>query len=142
MTEFTPWSALAGGLLIGSAAVILLWLTGRIAGVSGILNGALSAAGLSEGWWRIAFLVGLVAGAGAVFQLAPEKVAHADFPAWILALAGYLVSLGTTMGSGCTSGHGVCGLGRFSARSLAATLTFLLAGMATVYVMRHVLRAN
>jgi len=139
VTEFTPWTALGGGLLIGLAAVLLLWLTGRIAGVSNILNGAMTTDRPTDQLWRLAFLIGLIAGAAAYFYLGPGQAPQADNPTWITASAGFLVGLGTTMGSGCTSGHGVCGLGRLSVRSLAATLTFLLAGMATVFVVRHVL---
>jgi uncharacterized membrane protein YedE/YeeE len=137
MTEFTPWSALAGGLLIGTAATILLWLNGRIAGVSGILNAVISR---ERRAWQVAFLAGILVGAAVVFYaghgMAP---AGRGTPFWVTALAGLLVGFGTTMGNGCTSGHGVCGLGRLSIRSLAATLMFLAAGMLTVYVVRHVL---
>jgi uncharacterized protein len=139
VTEFTPWAALAGGALIGLAAVVLLWLTGRIAGVSGILNGVLSAPPPAGGWWRVAFLGGIIAGAAAYFYFGSGPAPQSGNPVWATALAGFLVGVGTTMSGGCTSGHGVCGLGRLSLRSLVATLTFLLLGIVTVFVVRHVL---
>ena len=139
-TEFTPLSAAIGGLLIGSAAVVLLWLDGRIAGVSGILSGVFPPASIAQGAWRLAFIVGLVTAAGAWLNFGPGQGAIPEFRGWITVSAGFLVGLGTAMGSGCTSGHGVCGLGRLSVRSLAATITFVAFGMLTVYVVRHVLR--
>jgi hypothetical protein len=138
MTHFTPLTALAGGLLIGAAAVLLLWLNGRIAGISNIAGG-LVAFRQGDVLWRLLFLGGLVAGAAlyyAWFGTAPG--ARPNFPGWLLAIAGVLVGFGTSLGSGCTSGHGVCGLGRLSARSLVATLVFLVTGIATAVVVRHV----
>lgn len=138
MSNFTPLSALAGGLLIGSAAALLLWLNGRIAGVSNIASG-LFARKRGDILWRFLFLGGLVAGAGLYYGLFGNiPVARAHFPGWLLAVAGVLVGLGTSFGSGCTSGHGVCGLGRLSLRSLVATITFLLAGVLTTFVVRHI----
>lgn len=139
MENFTPLSALAGGLLIGGAAVLLLWLNGRIAGISGIFNGAL-AAHAGDTAWRGAFIAGLLLGGAAWWHLTPQVfVPRSGFPlAWLLA-GGFLVGFGTRLGSGCTSGHGVCGLGRRSLRSVAATATFVATGMASVFVMRHVL---
>ena len=135
-TAFTPVSALAGGLLIGLAALLLYALLGRIAGISGILNNAIETRG--DRGWRIAFLLGMVAAATAWFAF-DGAVPRAGFPLpWLLA-AGVLVGFGTRIGSGCTSGHGVCGLARLSRRSLAATLAFMGAGIATVFVLRHVL---
>ena len=138
MENFTPVSALVGGLLIGGAATLLLWLNGRIAGISNIANGLLD-------WkrgdllWRLLFLAGLVAGAGVFYALfGHAPVARPDFPARLLVIGGVLVGFGTSLGSGCTSGHGVCGLGRLSMRSLAATLIFLVTGIVTTYVVRHV----
>ena len=133
-TEFTPVAALVGGSLIGLAAVALLALNGRIAGVSGILNGAVRR---GQPYWQIAFLLGLAAGA-APFVIGDGSL-HVGRPIGTAIIAGLLVGFGTSMGGGCTSGHGVCGLGRLSARSLAATITFLIAGVATVYLVRHVL---
>lgn len=128
---------LGGGALIGLASVALLALDGRIAGVSGILGGLLSAPG--DRPWRLAFLAGLPLGAGIVSMLAgglPQVIAGSPL---LLAVAGLLVGIGTRLGSGCTSGHGICGLARRSPRSLAATLTFIAAGMLTVFVVRQVL---
>lgn len=136
--EFTPWSALAGGVLIGLAAAGLLLFNGRIAGISGILGGLLSPA-RADIAWRIAFVLGLLA-APTIWMMAadaPEINVDAGYPA--LAVAGLLVGIGTRYGSGCTSGHGVCGLSRFSPRSLVATLSFMAAGFVTVYIIRHLL---
>lgn len=135
-THFTPLSALTGGLLVGAAAVALALLNGRIAGVSGIVGGLLRP-NAKDAAWRAAFVTGLVA-APVLFRLfaaLPEIRVDASWP--VLLCAGLLVGLGTRYGSGCTSGHGVCGLSRLSPRSLAATLTFMAAGFATVYVVRH-----
>lgn len=135
--HFTPLSAAVGGGLIGLAASALILANGRVAGVSGVLGGALQRAP-GDLAWRLAFLGGLlVAG-----LLAGERSAPLDPGAGLLplALAGILVGAGTRYGGGCTSGHGVCGLSRGSVRSLAATLTFMGAGFATVFVSRHVLR--
>jgi uncharacterized membrane protein YedE/YeeE len=138
MENFTPASALAGGVLIGASAVLLLWLNGRIAGVSNIAAGILDWK-RGDVLWRLLFLGGLVAGAGlfyALFGGAPAP--RGGFPVWLLGLGGILVGFGTALGSGCTSGHGVCGLGRLSLRSLVATLVFLLTAIATTFVVRHV----
>jgi uncharacterized protein len=134
--HFTPWSSLAGGLLIGIAAAMLVLLNGRVAGISGILGGLL-APRRGETAWRVAFLAGLFAAplAMLLFGHAAERRIDADFA--LLAAAGLLVGAGTSYGSGCTSGHGVCGLSRLSPRSLAATAAFMLAGMATVFAVRH-----
>ncbi|MDQ6681026.1 MAG: YeeE/YedE family protein [Pseudomonadota bacterium] len=135
---FTPWTALAGGVLIGSAASLLVLLNGRIAGISGIIGGLLRPVQGDVGW-RAAFVLGLIA-APALYALAaavPRPVIDASWGA--LVLAGLLVGIGTRYGSGCTSGHGVCGLSRGSPRSLAATAAFMGAGVATVFVARHLL---
>jgi uncharacterized membrane protein YedE/YeeE len=135
-TVFTPVTALAGGVLIGFAALLLYALLGRIAGISGILNNAIETRG--DRGWRIAFLLGMVAAATAWFAF-DGAAPRTGFPLpWLLA-AGVLVGFGTRIGSGCTSGHGVCGLARLSRRSLVATLAFMGAGIATVFVLRHVL---
>jgi uncharacterized membrane protein YedE/YeeE len=139
MTHFTPYTALGGGVLIGAAAVLLLYLNGRIAGISGILNGAL-ARHKGDTAWRVAFLLGMMAGGGAFWWLTPHAFEpRQGFPVPMLLVAGFLVGFGTRLGSGCTSGHGVCGLGRRSLRSLVATATFVGFGMLTVYVTRHLL---
>jgi hypothetical protein len=131
------FQALGGGVLIGTAAVLLLWSTGRIAGVSSVAGNLIfSKAG--DRLWRVLFLLGLVAGAAIYYTVyGNAPVARHDFPAGLLAAAGLLVGFGTSLGRGCTSGHGVCGLGRLSKRSLAATITFLSIGIATAVIARH-----
>ena len=121
--------AAAGGALIGAAAVLLLWLNGRIAGISGILNGTFSTH-WSESAWRIAFIVGIVAG-GFVYQwtTASVLIERSDFPVWMTVTAGLLVGFGTRLGGGCTSGHGICGISRLSIRSIVATALFVFVGM-------------
>jgi hypothetical protein len=134
--HFTPWASLAGGLLIGVAAAMLVLLNGRIAGVSGILGGIVSARPGEIGW-RFAFIGGLLI-APALMRLVaslPGPRIEAGFAT--LVVAGLAVGIGTSYGSGCTSGHGVCGISRLSPRSLAATAAFMLAGMATVFAVRH-----
>ena len=128
---------IGGGVLIGLAAVTLLALNGRIAGVSGILGGLLSAT--TDRPWRLAFVAGLPLGAAIVAGLTHGLPQQILAPPWLLVAAGLLVGVGTRLGSGCTSGHGICGLARRSPRSLAATLTFIGAGMLTVFIVRHVL---
>lgn len=135
--NFTPWTALGGGLLIGAAAAAFVLFNGRIAGISGILGGLLRPA-RGDLAWRIAFLAGLVV-APLLYQLvAPLPPMRIDATGAMLVTAGLLVGLGTRYGAGCTSGHGVCGLSRRSPRSLVATASFMAAGFATVYVVRHV----
>ena len=139
MGNFTPLSALAGGVLIGLASVWLLAANGRIAGISGILHGlvgGMSASPPGDRGWRIAFLAGLLA-AGFLWSMAFPTEQNQAGPA-VMALAGLLVGFGTRLGGGCTSGHGVCGLGRLSLRSLVAVIVFMAAGMLSVYVVRHV----
>lgn len=134
--SFTPWSAAAGGALIGAAAGALVLLNGRIAGISGIL-GALLRPARGEVAWRLAFIAGLLAAPLLVRAFATLPAVRIDANLGVLAASGLLVGLGTRLGSGCTSGHGICGLSRLSARSLAATLCFMCAGFATVFVLRH-----
>ena len=131
MIEFTPISALIGGALIGLAAVLLLMLNGRIAGISGIINGALTVKP-GDRLWRVLFLLGLVIG-GLIYQTSTGSalVTRESFSLTQLVTAGLLVGFGTRVGSGCTSGHGVVGIARLSPRSIVATLTFLAAGMLT-----------
>ncbi|WP_298232220.1 YeeE/YedE family protein [uncultured Azohydromonas sp.] len=139
-SAFTPWPALAGGVLIGLAAALLVLLNGRIAGISGVLAGLLKPA-KGDVAWRAAFVLGLV-GAPLVYRLvAALPLPRIDAGFGAVMLAGLLVGLGTRYGSGCTSGHGVCGLSRLSPRSLVATLAFMGAGFATVFVLRHLLGA-
>ena len=129
MTEFTPVSALVGGALIGLAAALLFAFNGRIAGVSGIVHTAVRRPS-GDTLWRVLFVVGLIAGgAMAIYGLPSSYSAREGYPPALLVIAGLLVGLGTRMGSGCTSGHGVCGIARASKRSLLATATFLVVGM-------------
>ena len=136
MFEYT--TPLIGGLLIGVSAVALMFLLGRIAGVAGIVWSAITAQ--PDNAWRWLFIVGLVIGALLYHLLSgvpyPQPSA---LPWWQAVVAGLLVGVGVRMGSGCTSGHGVCGIGRLSPRSLAATITFMATGVLTVYVVRHLL---
>lgn len=135
---FTPWSALAGGVLIGVATALFLLMNGRIAGISGVVGGLLKPR-RGDIAWRVAFVLGLAAAPAVYALLAARPGLHIAASNGALVLAGLLVGVGTRYGSGCTSGHGVCGLSRFSPRSLVATLSFMAAGFATVFVMRHVL---
>jgi uncharacterized protein len=139
VVDFTPVSALAGGAMIGLAAAGLWWLLGRLAGVSNILGTAITARSEDSGW-RFAFLAGLLA-AGLLAILAFPQSVHFRLEAGYgqVILAGLLVGLGTQLGSGCTSGHGVCGVSRLSLRSIVATLTFMTAGLVAVYMVRHLL---
>ena len=138
----TGWiTALFGGVLIGIAATLLLWSLGRIAGISGIVNG-IGSASRGDRAWRVAFVIGMMAAGALVLQFVPAPPRMQTGATPLLLTAGFLVGFGTRMGNGCTSGHGVCGLGRLSWRSLAAVLTFMSAGIATVYVMRHLLVAG
>ena len=136
--HFTPWSSLAGGLLIGVATAMFLLLNGRIAGISGILGGLLRPMAGDIGW-RVAFILGLLAAPLVYGLVAPLPSVQIDADAASLVMAGLLVGVGTRYGSGCTSGHGVCGLSRLSPRSLIATATFMAAGFVTVFMVRHVL---
>lgn len=133
---FTPGSALAGGLLIGAAASLLVLLGGRIAGISGILGGLLRRVP-GERAWRLAFLAGLVASPWVYAAVAAPLHARIDAGWGLLLAAGLLVGVGTRYGAGCTSGHGVCGLSRLSWRSAVATGAFMAAGFVTVFVARH-----
>jgi hypothetical protein len=135
--QFTPLSALTGGAVIGLAAASLILLNGRIAGISGIVGGLLKANKGDMGW-RIAFISGLIAAplAWQLFMTLPPVHIEAGYT--LMAVAGLIVGLGTRYGSGCTSGHGVCGLSRLSPRSIVATLVFMGTGFTTVYLIRHV----
>jgi uncharacterized membrane protein YedE/YeeE len=133
--HFTPWSALLGGALIGLAASLLLAANGRIAGVSGMLGG-LVAPVRGEVGWRALVLAGLVVGAFVASTLLPGQVGSSPRPLWLVAVAGLLVGVGTRLGNGCTSGHGVCGISRLSVRSLAATGTFMVTGALAAWLAR------
>lgn len=145
-THFTPWSALAGGGLIGLVAASLFLGLGRIAGISGIL-GSLLDGHSAEAGWRLAFLCGLLLAPGLWAVVVPgglplaERTVDAPGGWAVLIVAGLLVGFGTRLANGCTSGHGVCGLARFSRRSLVAVLCFMGSGMATVFVSRHAMGA-
>ena len=137
MEHFTPVQALVGGLLIGTAATLTLWTSGRIAGISGILAGSLFQKG-QEAFWRGLFLCGLLLG-GATYSLFNSGLEIETEATPLMTIrAGLLVGFGNRMGNGCTSGHGVCGIARFSRRSLVATITFMMVAMLTVWVIRHV----
>lgn len=136
MTEFTPVASTVGGLLIGIASALMLWLNGRIAGISGIVGGILGPRG-SDRAWRIAFLSGLLVGGIVAYRLMPPQFGTSPTSVPGLVIAGLLVGVGTRLGSGCTSGHGVCGISRLSVRSLTATGIFMLVAAVTVFVHRH-----
>ena len=136
--HFTPGMSLLGGVLVGVSSALFILANGRIAGISGILGGLLSRKP-GDMLWRIAFLLGLVAAPAAIVALTGPLTATIEANTEVLVIAGLLVGIGTRYGAGCTSGHGVCGLSRLSPRSLVATLAFMGAGMAIVFVMRHLL---
>lgn len=136
--HFTPWASLGGGVLIGASAALLVLLNGRIAGISGILGGLLRPA-RGDVNWRIAFVVGVVIAPLAFGLFIPLPSVQIDAATSTLIAAGLLVGIGTRYGSGCTSGHGVCGLSRLSPRSMVATAAFMAAGFITVFVVRHLL---
>ena len=136
--EFTPWMSLAGGVLLGIASALFILLSGRLLGISGILGGLLRPLRGDTGW-RIAFLAGLLAAPLAWSLFAQPVMPRIEAGPVILVVAGLLVGWGTRYGSGCTSGHGVCGLARLSLRSLLAMLSFMATGFVTVFLMRHVL---
>lgn len=138
MDEPNVIGGIIGGALIGCAAVLLLWLNGRIAGISGILGGLITTPASDERAWRFAVIMGLITGAGLYSLFADGLPLDLQAEGATLALAGLLVGLGTRLGSGCTSGHGVCGLARRSPRSLVATVLFMAVAAVTVYLTRHV----
>ena len=138
MANFNWINALLGGILIGFSATLLLAFNGRIAGISGIFNGAIAFS--KQEVWRWMFILGMLLG-GIFYEygLASQPTPRSTFAFWAMIFGGFLVGFGTRMGGGCTSGHGVCGLGRLSLRSLVAVLTFLITAILTVFVVRHVL---
>jgi uncharacterized membrane protein YedE/YeeE len=139
MIEPNLVGGLAGGALIGLAAVLLLLVNGRVAGVSGIIGSLLTGSVAGDRLWRIAFVLGLVAGAGLYALAMDGLVLELQAQGLTVMVAGFLVGVGTQLGSGCTSGHGVCGIARLSKRSIWASATFIGVGVLTVYVMRHLL---
>ena len=139
--HFTPWASLTGGVLLGVASAMFILLNGRILGISGILGGLLPPK-LGDSVWRIAFLLGMFSAPLVFTALAPAGFASApriDATELTVIAAGLLVGIGTRYASGCTSGHGVCGLSRMSPRSLVATLSFMGAGFIAVYLIRHII---
>ena len=138
MENFTPIPAFIGGMLIGLSAVIMLLFNGRITGISGIMDGIAVNSKSGDRIWRICFLFGLVLG-GFLFNLTlPDSfIPREGFSLSLLIIGGFVVGIGTRMGSGCTSGHGICGIARFSQRSILATVVFMLTGGITVYIIRH-----
>ena len=138
--NFTPWTALAGGALIGAASALFILFNGRIAGITGILGGLLRPK-LRDIGWRLAFILGLAAAPAVWLSFAPLPDIQIEASDTLLAVAGLVVGIGTRYGSGCTSGHGVCGISRLSRRSIIATLAFMATGVLTVYVVRHLLGA-
>ncbi|MFN0191197.1 MAG: YeeE/YedE family protein [Aestuariivirga sp.] len=139
-TEFTPWAGLTGGILIGLSAVVLMAFNGRIAGASGIFGELFTLNWGDEFRWRLVFVIGMLVGAAWSGLLFFDSSAIAFSGNWpTIAAAGLLVGAGTCLGSGCTSGHGICGLARLSKRSLAATCTFMAVAIVTVFVTRHVI---
>jgi hypothetical protein len=140
MEHFTPFASTLGGLLIGLSAAMLLLFNGKIAGISGILGRIVAPDAGGDVGWRVAFLAGLVAGGGAMYFASPPLFEVAVERSWMaVAAAGLLVGFGTRLGSGCTSGHGVCGIGRASPRSLVSVLTFVAVGALVVFLVRTVL---
>lgn len=137
-THFTPWASLAGGILLGLASALFILVNGRILGISGIVGGLLRPVKGDTGW-RLAFLAGMLAAPLLYFVVAGPTAPRIDAGWATVVIAGLLVGVGTRYGSGCTSGHGVCGLSRLSPRSLVATLAFMGAGFVTVYLARHAL---
>jgi uncharacterized membrane protein YedE/YeeE len=140
-THFTPWASLSGGVLLGVAAALFILLNGRVLGISGILGGLLPLKP-GDAAWRIAFVLGMAAAPMVFMALAPAGFLPApriEAGHGLVAVAGLLVGVGTRYGSGCTSGHGICGLSRLSPRSLAATLAFMAAGFVTVFIARHLI---
>lgn len=138
MTEFTPWASLGGGVLIGIAAILLMAIHGRIAGMTGILSGIIPPVG-TDWSWRLAFLVGAIA-APLIYTLLGGTIPFAvPVSTGALVIGGLIVGVGVFYGSGCTSGHGVCGMARLSPRSIFATMVFMIATFITVFVTRHIL---
>ena len=135
-THFTPWTSLAGGILLGLAAAMFVLLNGRVLGISGILGGLFRPRSGDLGW-RLAFLAGLLIAPTLYVAVAGASEVRIDAGWGMVVLAGLLVGIGTRYGAGCTSGHGVCGLSRLSPRSLVATLAFMGAGFLTVFLLRH-----
>ncbi len=141
-TTFTPYASLGGGVLIGLASVMLMATLGRIFGATGIMAGLLQPSSSSDFSWRALLFLGMISGPLAVMAITGEMPeVQVPISTTMLVIGGFIVGLGVTFGSGCTSGHGVCGMARLSPRSIAATITFMIFTGLTVYVMRHVIGA-
>lgn len=140
LQNFTPYASLIGGVMIGLAALLLMLTHGRVMGVSGILGGLVMPSGKNDMAWRVMFVIGMLAGPFIVMHGLGRSIEMMPVSSgMILPIAGFIVGIGTAIGSGCTSGHGICGLARLSPRSLVAVGTFMATGIATVYLVRHVL---
>lgn len=143
MENFTPYASLAGGILIGVSASILMFLNGRVAGVSGIVAGIFNNPSVSEKAWRFAFVIGLIVGGFAYAYFFPVSIEPREhMTTALLVVGGLIVGFGAAMGGGCTSGHGVCGMSRLSFRSIVATMVFLTSGIVTVYVFKLLVGAS
>ncbi|MGJ8531509.1 MAG: YeeE/YedE family protein [Alphaproteobacteria bacterium] len=138
MTEFTPWASLGGGVLIGIAAILLMALHGRVAGMTGILSGVIPPLG-TDWKWRVAFLAGAITAPPIYLSLGGTVSFDVPVSTVALIIGGLVVGVGVFFGSGCTSGHGVCGMARLSPRSIAATCVFMIATFITVFITRHIL---
>lgn len=134
-----PWESLVGGMLLGLSATLLMILNGKVAGISGVCTGILLPKN-REFPWRVGFAIGMVIGGFTLVKLMDFPIPRSfDMPLWQLAVAGLLVGIGTRLGNGCTSGHGICGIGRWSHRSIVATAVFMIVAMVTVYIRLHML---
>lgn len=141
-TVFTPWASVAGGILIGVAATLLMLFFGRVMGATGVLAGLIQPLSRQEFSWRLALLAGMVSGPALVWLVSGDMPAvQVPVSTMALVIGGLIVGVGVTYGSGCTSGHGVCGMARLSPRSIVATLTFMIFTFATVFIIRHILGA-
>lgn len=138
MENFTPYTAFSGGILIGLSVTIMLLFNGRITGVSGIIAELLTPK-VGEWLWRLVFLIGMISGSTLFVYLFPETFTpRTGFPTSLLVIGGLLVGFGTKLGSGCTSGHGICGIAQLSPRSIIATVIFMFFGAVTVFIIRHI----
>ncbi|MDA0110305.1 hypothetical protein C9980_18955 [Vibrio mediterranei] len=133
-----PWASLFGGMLLGVSAILLLHFNGKIAGISGIVGRLFEPKTIDKNW-RLLFVIGMIAGGVLSAKALNAPIAEMVVPDYLIVIAGLLVGIGTKIGNGCTSGHGICGMGRLSKRSIVATMTFMGSAMITAYVMLHVL---
>ncbi|USD99904.1 YeeE/YedE family protein [Vibrio sp. SCSIO 43133] len=138
MELIIPWASLFGGMLLGLSAILLLHFNGKIAGISGIVGRLFEPKTIDKNW-RLLFVIGMIAGGVLSAKVLNAPIAEMVVPDYLIVIAGLLVGIGTKIGNGCTSGHGICGMGRLSKRSIVATMTFMGSAMITAYVMLHVL---